>query len=279
MERYVGDRILVALTIGSLCLMGYTVTYALADADPEYDMTIDNIPINFDNDKTLYLDTQTNDRAFIIFDDYLQIRSSHLTFYDLNNSFPHEDINLIIGEYAYTPSIPAQNATLDSIRPIDRFEFWAWNGTVSVQCSEYGASRMTLEVNSTDNATIIIRCLDLHPNYDFRVIIDGEPLGYLRVNYARYMEYNYSGDWSNHTITFVQVGQAFEVPASSLLMIELMLCLGVVIGVFGKMVMPLVTTKSTINNKVLFETVRDAVIYIVISLTLIGLVFKLFVGV
>ena len=98
MTSYTTNRALAALTVVSVCLLGYVVmSVSGLGADPEYDLTVDNIPVNFSDNKTLYLDTQTNDRAFIIYNNYMQIRSQYLTFYDLNNSYAHEDVNLVIG--------------------------------------------------------------------------------------------------------------------------------------------------------------------------------------
>lgn len=278
MERYVTNRILVALTIGSLCLMGYTVTYALAGADPEYDLTIDNIPVIFSGNKTLYLDTQTNDRGFLIYNDHLKIRSQYLTFYELNNSYEHEDVNYVIGGYCYTP-IPAQNATLDTIVEINRFQLSSWNGTVTVGCTEYGTSRMVLQVNSTDNATLLIRAVELHRNYEYRVLVDDSPVAWLRVNDGQYIEYNYTGDWwSNHTITFQQYGEAIEVPSQYLYLLEIMLCLGVVAVVVKAMVLPVVKNKP-VSNEVYVRVAIKAMFYIIVALVMITLVFKLFVGV
>src|SRR4030042_6089844 len=188
--------------LGSVLLMGYTLMSVSGGADPEYDLTIDNIPVNFDDDKTLYLDTQTNDRGFVIYPDYMVIRSPYVTFYDLNNSYAHDDINYVIGSYCYTPAIPAQNATLDTITPVDRFQLSSWNGTVTVATTEYTTNRMVLTVNSTDNATLLIRCTGLHRNYEYKVYVDDHPVGYERVNSEQYLEYNYTGDWSTNKTEF-----------------------------------------------------------------------------
>lgn len=272
-------KLVSILLVVSASLLGYVLTSVSGmNADPDYDLTIDNIPVNFDDEKTLYLDTQTNDRGFVIYQDYLLIRSSYLTFYDLNDSYVHEDVNLVIGNYAYA-TVPARNATLDSITEINRFELSSWNGTVSVQCSAYGTTRMTLEVNSTDNATLLIRAVGLHRNYEYRVLVDDQPVDWLRVNDAQYIEYNYTGEWSNHTISFVQYGQAVEVPSQSLYLIQVMLCLGVVAVVLKSMVLPLVKSRKTISNDILFKTTMKAMVYIVVALFMITLVFKMFVGV
>lgn len=279
MERYYANRILVALTIGSLSLLGYVLTSVSGmNADPEYDLTIDNIPVNFDDDKTLYVDTQTNDRAFLIYNDYLQVRSQYLTFYELNNSYDHEDVNLIIGTYCYTPSIPAQNATLDSIIPIDRFTFYAWNGTVSVKCPSSDADSMTLEINSTDeDATLLIRAISLTYGHEYRVIVDGDTKEWCRVNWQGYIEYNYTAGWSNHTITFLHIGGVTFVPNTYLNIIQVFLYLGVFVVVGKQMILPL--RAKRVSQKEFTNTIIHAAIYIVVSIAMISIVFKLFVGV
>jgi hypothetical protein len=277
MHRRQSTRLAALLMVAVLSCLGYTAMYAWAFADPEYDLTVDNIPVNFDGNKTLYLDTQTNDRGFVIYNDHLKIRSQYLTFWDFNESYDHEDVCLVNGSYAYA-TVPAMNLTLDSITEINRFQLSSWNGTVTVGCTEYSASRMTLQVNSTDNATLLIRAVELHRNYEYRVFVDDQPREWLKVNDAQYIEYNYTGDWSNHTITLLQYGQYITVPSASLYMIQLFLILGVVFVVIKLLVWPLRNQKP-VNLDLLMRRFFYAGMYIVISSFAIILTFKLFVGV
>jgi hypothetical protein len=279
MDSYVANRALAILVALSILGLGYTLMSVSGGAAVDYDLTIDNIPVNFSAEKTMYLDTQTNDRAFIIYNDYLKIRSQYLTFYDLNTSYEHDDVNQVIGAYCYT-TIPAQNATLDSITPVDMFELSSWNGTVTVSAVSTDLDHPTLEVNSTTNASLFIRVHGLHRNYEYKIFIDGHPEldSWVRVNDAQYIEYNYTGPWSLHTITFQKYGQAVEVDASSLLIIQIMLCLGVTLGVFKTMVLPLKDQKP-IRSEILIKTFIKAGVYIVVGVTIIVLTFNLFVGV
>ena len=64
----------------------------------------------------------------------------------------------------------------------------------------------------------------------------------------------------------------------SLLIIQIMLCLGVVLGVFKAMVLPLKDQKP-IRSEVLIKTFIKAGVYIVVGVTIIVLTFNLFVGV
>ena len=221
MTAYVTNRILAICLVLSFSLTGFVVSSAMTDP-PTYDLTVDNIPVNFDDDKTMYVDTQTNDRAFLIYNDHLKIRSAYLTFWGFNETYEHEDICFVSGSYAYA-LVPAINLTLNSITEVNRFEFYAWNGTVGVQCSDYSTNRMTLQVNSTDNATLLIRPTGLTRNYEYRVVIDGNAVGWAHVNSQGYFEYNYTGDWSNHTITFTLIGRITEVPAMYLNIIQIFL--------------------------------------------------------
>ena len=171
-------------------LMGYVVT-SKAAMSVDYDLVIDDMPVNFTDNKTLRIDTQTNDRGFVIYDDYLHIRSPYLTFWDFNETYDHEDVNLVIGQYCYA-YVPAENLTLDSITEVDRFQLSSWNGTVSVQCVSDSADRMILEVNSTDNATLLVRAVGLHRNYEYRILVDDVQIGWKTVNVNGWFEYNYT---------------------------------------------------------------------------------------
>lgn len=262
--------------LSSIVLLGYTLMSVSGGADPEYDLTIDNIPVNFDDNKTLYLDTQTNDRGFLIYNDHMFIRSQCLTFYDFNETYEHEDVNLVIGSYCYQ-YVPAVNLTLDTITPIDRFILSSWNGTVSVKCSEYGSNRMTLEVNSTDDATLMVRATELTYGNEYRVIIDGEPQGWVRVNWQQYFEYNYTGDWSNHTIVFLQTGGVTFVPSTYLNIIQVFLYLGLFVVVAKQMILPLKDKRMT--EKEMTNTLIKVTIYIVVGISMISIVFHIFVGV
>lgn len=276
-DRMYSTKLASIALLSSVLLLGYTLMSVSGGADPEYDLTIDNIPVNFDGDTTLYVDTQTNDRGFVIYNNHLLIRSQYLTFWDFNETYEHEDVCYVTGSYAYA-TVPAQNLTLDSITEINRFQLSSWNGTVTVGCTEYSASRMTLQVNSTDNATLLIRAVELHRNYEYRVFVDDQPREWLKVNDAQYIEYNYTGDWSNHTISLLQYGQYTTVPSASLYMIQIFLILGVVFVVIKSLVWPLKDQKP-VNLDILMRRFFYAGMYIAISSFAIILTFKLFVGV
>ena len=272
------SQMALAGAVLSLCIIGNSamMTWATLDA-PSYDVLFDDAPVEFADDKTLRLDVASNDRAYLVYDDHLQIRSSYITYYDLNNSYEHEDVNYVIGAYCYTPPIPAQNATLDSVTEINRFNFYAWNGTVSVQAMQYSANRMTLEVNSTDNATLLVRPVGLSHGYEYRVLVDGDTVGWARVNSQGYFEYNYTGDWSNHTITFTLIGRVTAVPSMYLNIIQVFLYLGVFVVVSKEMLLPM--RQKQMRPEEVTERLIKAAVYIVASLAIISLVFKLFIGV
>lgn len=277
MKSPLRPRIAGLFLILSMCFAGYAVTSSLGYFDSSYDLTLDNIPVNFTAEKTLYVDTQTNDRGFVVCDTYLLIRSQYLTFYDLNNSYEHEDSNLVIGAYCYA-TVPAQNATLDTIRPIDRFQLSSWNGTVTVSTSSYTTKRMVLQVNSSDNATLLIRAIGLDWPHRYRIHIDGiAQSNMLTASHAGEIEYNYTGAWSNHTITFSDMGAPVIVPTIYLNIIELFLIIGLFVTVAKVMILP-VTSKQNVPPDVVTRNLIHAAIYIAIGLTAIGLVFNLFIG-
>ena len=277
MDTYYRRRLLAISLAGLLTLTTFTLTSVLATEPPEYDLTIPDIPCVL-GDETFRIDTQTNDRGFLISNDGVTIRSQYLTFYELNNSYEHDDINYVVGGYCYTPEIPAQNATLDTIIEINRFQLSSWNGTVTVQRpTQYSENRMVLTVNSSDNATLLIRAVDLHRNYEYRIIVDDVKVGWIRVNSDRYFDYNYTGDWSNHTITFQLTSKATEVPAEYLGIIQVMLCMGVFIVVIKSMVLPL--KKPGISQAVMTRTLIKASVYIIVASAMIVLVFQMFAGV
>ena len=275
MRSYYGRRLLALLVAISACLAGYTLVQAAFDA-PEYDLTIDNMPVNFTLDRTMHIDTQTNDRTFVIYTDHMKIRSQYLTFWDFNETYEHEDVNLITGAYCYA-AIPAENLTLDSITEINRFQLSSWNGTVSVRCSDYSVNRMTLLVNSSDNATLLIRAVGLSVGYEYRVLIDGAPTGWVRANWHDYFDYNYTGSWSNHTISFVLISGPTLVPLMYLNLIQVFLILGVFIAVSKKMILPLRHKELKPNE--MMKNLFHAAIYIAVSMALITIVFQMFVGV
>lgn len=271
-------KVLSIALVCSASLLGYAMMSGGAGNAVDYDLAINNIPVEFDGNKTLYLDTQTNDRSFLIYNDYLQIRSQYLTYYDLNNSYEHEDVNLVIGDYCYTPAIPAQNATLDSVTMVDRFTFHAHNGTVSVKTTEYTSSRMTLEINSTDeNATLLIQANSLTYGHEYRVIIDGDTQGWLRVNWDKYFQYNYSAGWSNHTVTFQDIASVTMVPNTYLQLTQTFLILGLWLSIAKYMVLPMKDRKMRPQD--MQKTVVKAMVYIVVGTAFIMVTFKMFIGV
>lgn len=273
-----GMKVGILAVILSGCYLGYTLmSVSGLSADPEYDLTIDNIPVNFDDDKTLYVDTQTNDRAFVIYNNHLKIRSSYLTFWDYNESDSHEDICYVNGSYAYA-IVPAANLTLDSITEINRFVLSSSDGTVGVQCISYDSDSMTLEINSTDaDASLTVRAVGLTYGHEYRVVVDGDTRSWVRVNWQNYLEYNYTGDWSNHTLSFIHIGGVTFVPNTYLNIIQVFLYLGLFVVVAKQMVLPL--KDKRISDKERMNTLVKAAIYVVVGCSMISIVFHLFVGV
>ena len=270
------SRPAAAIIAAMICFAGYALMSEVRGASLEYDLVIDEIPLNFTSGHTMTLDTSTNDRAFIIHDDYLQIRSQYLTFWDFNETYEHEDVNLVVGPYCYA-HVPAENLTLDSITEINRFQLSSWNGTVSVRCAEYDARHMKLIINSSDDATLLIRGCALTFGDEYRVLVDGNTVDWVRVNWNRYFEYNYTGAWSNHTVQFINIGSATLVPNLYLNLIQVFLYLGVFVVVSKQMILPL--RKKNLQPEVITRRLIRAAIFIVVGLAFISIVFHQFVGV
>jgi len=194
--------------LGSVLLMGYTLMSVSGGADPEYDLTIDNIPVEFNDGKTLYLDTQTNDRAFVIFSDYLQIRSHYLTFYDLNISDGHSDTNLVSGDYCYA-TIPSVNATLNSIRPVNNIALSTDSGSVTVSVLKNTDRKIQLRVNSSNHASLNIQFYDLLPYDNYKFSVDGDRVSIDKTNDQGVLEYSFDGPWTTHTLTLEYAGYVY----------------------------------------------------------------------
>ena len=279
-RAYLEKRVLAFVLAVTLGLSGYAITSTLATDAPEYDLTIDNMPVNLTDNKTLYIDTQTNDRAYVIHTDYIQIRSQYLTFWDFNETYPHEDVNYVIGDYCYA-HVPAENLTLDTVTEINRFQLSSWNGTVSVQCVSDDSERMVLEANSTDNATLLIRAVGLHRYYEYRILVDDSPVGWGVADVNGEFEFNYTAGWSNHTIEFRLMGYLSEVPSAYLTLIQLCLCLAVAMVVIKTMVLPLTDEKvrGRLTPHEMTKTLIQAGLYIMVATLFVLLVFRLFAGV
>lgn len=276
MNRSFAGGVVTVMAVLTTVAAGYALMTAWAMTTTDYDLHIDNIPVAFTDDKTLYLDTQTSGRAFIIYDDHLKIRSEHLTFYDFNESDGHENINYVTEEFCYAV-VPAVNLTLDNIQQVDRFEFYAWNGTVGVQCLQYTTRTMRLIVNSTDNATLLIRPVGLTQFYEYKVLVDSNVTAFRAVNAEGYFEYNYTGDWSNHTITFVLSGRITSVPSAFLTIIQTFLFLGVFVVVAKQMIWPLKDRRF--KPEEVTRRLVHAAVYIIVGLLFITLTFDFFTGV
>ena len=145
-------------------------------------------------------------------------------------------------------------------------------------CTEYSTDFMVLDVNSTDNATLLIRAVGLHRNYEYRVLVDDAPVAWLRVNSGQYIEYNYTGDWSNHTITFDMKGHITEVPAVYLNMILLFIILGATVSVIRSLVLPY-KQGMKVSPKDQLKIIIKGVLFIAVASSLIVVLFKMFVGV
>lgn len=264
----------VAMTF-MLCLSGYFQMMAKGIASVDHDLVVSDMPVGFDNGKTMRIDTQTNYRSFVIYNDCLRIRSQYLTYWDFNETYEHEDVCYVIGEYVYA-YVPPENLTLNSITEINRFQLSSWNGTVSVHSSQYSINRMTLIVNATTNASLLIRPVGLEFASRYRVLVDDEEVTSCVVNMAGYFEYNYTGVWSNHTITLLYSGSLVIVPSTYLNIIYIFLTLGVFITVAKAMILPMRQKKLTPHQ--VQRTLVRAGIYIVVASTLLITMTNMFIG-
>lgn len=278
MDMSLYGKLAAVALICSLTFSGYALTNARGFsmmATPDYDLTIDNLPVNFTDEKTLYLDTQTNNRGFVIYQDHLRIRSQYLTYWDFNESYEHEDVCYVIGQYAYA-YVPAENLTLDSITEINRFRLSSWNGTVTVSSSSYSPSRMVLHVNSTENASLLIEAVSLVFASRYHVYYDDNYSHSLVVGASGIIAVNYTGPWSNHTITLSYAGSLTIVPSLYLNIIYVFLTLGVFITVTKTMVLPM-RQKSLRPGEVQKNLIKSA-IYIVVASTLLCMMTDIFIG-
>ena len=205
MDTYYTKRLLAIVLVGSLTLTGFALVSVLAAETPEYDLTLDNIPCNFDNNKTLNIDTQTNDRGFVIYNEYLLVRSHYLSFYDLNISDGHTDTNLISGEYCYA-TIPAVNATLTNIREVNNIGFSTDSGSVTVSIIKNTRTLIKLRANSSNDAELNIFVYDLIPYDKYKLSVDGDRVEMKKSNGDGSISFEYDGAWSSHTLTISYEG-------------------------------------------------------------------------
>lgn len=259
----------------SIMIMGcLAIQLVHGAAAPSYDLTVDDVPISL-GDKTLRIDTETNYRAYVIHEDYVNIRSEYITYWDFNETYDHEDVCYVIGDYVYA-HVPAENLTLDTITEINRFRLSSWNGTVSVSALSYSMANLTLQVNSTDNASLLINVVGLNFASRYHVYYDGEYSRSMIVDATGILELNYSGPWSNHTITMSYGGSVTVVPSAYLNIIYIFLTMGVFVTVTKTMVLPM-RQKSLQPAEVQRNLIKSA-IYIVVASTCLCMMTNLFIG-
>ena len=205
MDAFYTRRIAVLALVCAIGFTGYAFMSVGAFDSPDYDLVIDNIPCNFDLDKTLYIDTQTNDRGFVIYNDYLLVRSHYLSFYDLNISDGHSDTNLVSGAYCYA-TIPAVNATLTDIREVNNIGFSTDSGSVTVSIIKNTRTLIKLRANSSNDAELNIFVYNLVPYDKYKLSVDGDRVEMKKSNGDGSISFEYDGAWSSHTLTISYEG-------------------------------------------------------------------------
>jgi len=205
MDTYYTRRLVAVGLICSVVLTGFSLLSVLASVTPEYDLTMDNMPCNFDDNKTLYIDTQTNDRGFVIYNGYLLVRSHYLSFYDLNISDGHTDTNLVSGSYCYA-TIPAVNATLTDIREVNNIGFSTDSGSVTVSIIKNTRTLIKLRANSSNDAELNIFVYNLIPYDKYKLSVDGDRVEMKKSNGDGSISFEYDGAWSSHTLTISYEG-------------------------------------------------------------------------
>ena len=205
MDAFYTRRIAVLALVCAIGLTGHTLMTTLAYASVSYDLTVDNIPCNFNDGKTLYIDTQTNDIGYVIYATSFQIRSTHPNTYELNISDGHRDTNLVSGDYCYA-TIPSVNATLVNVREIDNLGFSTDSGSVTVSILKNARTLIKLAVNSSNDARLNIFVYDLIPFDKYKLSVDGDRVEMKKSNGDGSISFEYDGAWSSHTLTISYEG-------------------------------------------------------------------------
>jgi len=188
-----------------LSLSAFALMNGIASLPPDYDLVVDNLPCDFNDGKTLFVDTQTNHRDFVVYSDHLLIRSHYLSFYDLNISDGHRDTNLVSGDYCYA-TIPSVNATLVNVREIDNLGFSTDSGSVTVSILKNARTLIKLAVNSSNDARLNIFVYDLIPFDKYKLSVDGDRVEMKKSNGDGSISFEYDGAWSSHTLTISYEG-------------------------------------------------------------------------
>ena len=197
-------KVVAIALVCSICFMGYALTSSMALDTPDYDLTIDDMPVSL-GDETLRIDTQTNDRAFIIHSDYIQIRSQYLTFYDLNISDGHADTNIVSGNYCYA-TIASINATLVNVREVNNIGLSTDSGSVTVSVLKNTNTLIKLRVNSSNDAELNLFFYNLIPFEKYKLSVDGERIDMKKATGTGGIAFEYDGTWSSHTLTLSYEG-------------------------------------------------------------------------
>ena len=188
-----------------LSLSAFALMNGIASLPPDYDLVVDNLPCDFNDGKTLFVDTQTNHRDFVVYSDHLLIRSHYLSFYDLNISDGHRDTNLVSGDYCYA-TIPSVNATLVNVREIDNLGFSTDSGSVTVSILKNTRTTVKLRVNSSNDASLNIFVYDLIPFDKYKFSVDSHRVEIAKASESGTLVFEYDGVWSSHTLTISYEG-------------------------------------------------------------------------
>ena len=195
-------KIVAIAVLSSLCMVGYTLT-AYGGMDP--DLVVDNTRCDFSDGKSLYIDTQTTSRSFVLSNTFLQIRSHYLSFYDLNISDGHADTNVVSGDYCYA-TIPSINATLIDVREVDNLGFSTDSGSATVALLKNTRTTIKILVNSSNDASLNIFVYDLIPFDKYKFSVDGHRVEITKASESGSLIFAYDGDWSSHVLTISYEG-------------------------------------------------------------------------
>jgi hypothetical protein len=135
----------------------------------------------------------------------MEIFSPYMSFYDLNISDHHPDINLVSGAYCYA-TIPAQNATLTRIREVNNIALSSSGGSVTVSISRNEDAIIRLRVNSTSTPTLTVSLSGLVAGDRYQVTMDSTVVHdriYASPNGT--MTFSVDGPWSSHELSIIDM--------------------------------------------------------------------------
>ena len=233
------SKLAAVASVFLLCMGGYLAT-ANAATPLEYDLTIDAIPVEFEGDITMILESQTNERAIWIFADRLEVRSFWLTFYDMNTTDEeYEGTNYVDANYSALV-IQAENASVET-RPV-QIGVEAVNGTLEFEnmtigtTSSVGKMAYSVDIrNATENLELRLVAAGLVPAREWSVRLDGVQVEKCHSNASGMIELDLTGPWSNQTLTIYRVwgaNDAFEFMLGVLVLVFIaIVLLGIILKV------------------------------------------------